>query len=105
MNISLPNNLKLFGVYSDPMRDARRHTTSVVYVVTLPENIVPRAGDDAKSVQRVSISEAAMLDFFADHKTIINDFVNGIIGEKNEEKFKVEMQGNIKSLKRSICIS
>ena len=39
--------MTLFGVYGDPMRDARRHTTSAVYVVDIPEGVVPRAGDDA----------------------------------------------------------
>jgi ADP-ribose pyrophosphatase YjhB (NUDIX family) len=31
-------SLSLFGFCSDPSRDRRRHTTSVVYVVTLDEN-------------------------------------------------------------------
>ena len=37
--------LELFGVYSDPARDPRRHTLTVVYIGRA--NGVPQAGDDA----------------------------------------------------------
>ena len=76
MNIDIPRNeATLFGVYSDPQRDARRHTASIVYVVDLPEETVAKAGDDAAKVSRVHVDEVPGLDFFADHKTILSDFI------------------------------
>ena len=76
MNIDIPKNkATLFGVYSDPQRDARRHTASIVYVVDIPEETVARAGDDAAKVSKVHMNDIANLDFFADHKTILNDYI------------------------------
>lgn len=76
MNVDIPlNKAKLFGVYSDPRRDARRHTASIVYVLDIPEETITRAGDDAAKVSRVHIDDIPKLDFFADHKTILNDYI------------------------------
>lgn len=61
----------LFGVYSDPRRDSRGHTVSIVYRVE-PSASPPRAGDDA--------SEAAFHDWDAlpplafDHGRIVEDY-------------------------------
>ena len=57
MNIALPGKPVLFGVYNDSLRDTRRHTTSIVYRVDLPENVVPHAGDDATDVQRIALGD------------------------------------------------
>lgn len=76
MNVDIPlNKAKLFGVYSDPQRDARRHTISIVYVLDIPEETIAHAGDDAAKVTRVHISEIPTLDFFADHRTIMSDYI------------------------------
>mmetsp|Transcript_5613 Transcript_5613/g.6886 ORF Transcript_5613/g.6886 Transcript_5613/m.6886 type:complete len:100 (+) Transcript_5613:783-1082(+) len=76
MNIDIElDELTLFGIYSDPKRDARRHTASIAYAVDVPEDIAGRAGDDAAKVARVHVSEIDNLDFFADHKTILQDFI------------------------------
>lgn len=75
MNVSVKSsNVKLFGVYGDPMRDARRHTVSIVYLVELEENVVPHAGDDAKSLKKIRLEDVEGIDFFADHKTILLDY-------------------------------
>lgn len=66
MNINLPGKPVLFGVYGDPLRDARRHTTSIVYIVDIPENIVPHAGDDATHVHRVALDDISQRNFFID---------------------------------------
>ena len=66
MNIDLPEKPILFGVYGDPKRDARRHTTSVVYIVDIPEHIVPHAGDDATDVHRVALDDISQREFFID---------------------------------------
>lgn len=39
--------LHLLDVYSDPARDARRHTLSVVYIGAVVGDPTPAAGDDA----------------------------------------------------------
>ena len=82
MNIVLPSptNMKLLGIYSDPRRDNRRHTISVVYVIQLPSsdkhnNHLPKAGDDAKNVIPISIQDIqTQKSYFADHKTIFMDY-------------------------------
>ncbi len=63
----------LLGVYSDPSRDPRGHTVSVVYVlVSGDEKVV--AGDDASLAKFFNVDDLPELAF--DHKVIINDAVN-----------------------------
>ncbi len=78
MNVDIPSHrATLFGVYSDPQRDARRHTASIVYHLEIPgEEPTVKAGDDAKKVVKVHMDEIDNLDFFADHKTILKDFIS-----------------------------
>ena len=45
--------LRLVGVYSDPARDPRAHTCSVVYMARVEEEAMPRAGDDAAAAEWV----------------------------------------------------
>ena len=72
--IELQGDPILFGVYSDPRRDNRRHTVSVVYVVHLDGSEQPKAADDVKDVQRIRLDEIDGLEYFADHKTILLDY-------------------------------
>jgi len=46
----------LLGVYSDPARDPRQHTMSVVYCATTDAGAVPVAGDDAAEVLELPVS-------------------------------------------------
>jgi ADP-ribose pyrophosphatase YjhB (NUDIX family) len=71
----------LFGVYSDPRRDNRRRTASVVFVVTLEEDVHPKAGDDAKEVKRISIHDIEKHSYFADHRTILLDYRRLVQGQ------------------------
>lgn len=77
MQIEKHYPMQLVGVYSDPRRDKRRHTVSVVYVMEIPdtENFEPVAADDAKGVVRIPIAEIATANFFADHKSILLDYM------------------------------
>ena len=81
MNVSLGDHVSsserihLFGVYGDPMRDHRRHTVSIVYIVDIPGGVVPKAGDDAAEVLRVRFDEIDDMSFFADHKNILKDYI------------------------------
>ena len=107
MNISLTNKPILFGVYSDPLRDARRHTTSVVYIVDVPEGIVPKAGDDAKAVLRLPLDDVDMRNFFIDHKTILKDYL--VMRKREAAKSEGQLgpdepvTGDGEPFKRSVC--
>lgn len=63
----------LLGVYSDPGRDPRHHTLSVVYTarVASPEELV--AGDDAAKAQFFPLGEYHDLVF--DHAKILDDYL------------------------------
>lgn len=60
--------------YSDPRRDPRRATASVVYVVAATGQ--PRAGDDAAKAQFWPLDGLPPLCF--DHAQIIDDFRSGL---------------------------
>jgi 8-oxo-dGTP diphosphatase len=76
MNLDLPGQeLTLFGVYSDPKRDSRKHAVSVVFHMDIPPHISPAAGDDACDVVRMPLSTVESLDMFIDHKTVLRDFL------------------------------
>ncbi len=61
----------LLGVYSDPARDPRGHTVSLVYIATASGQ--PAAGDDAASVLVADPGEAPTLAF--DHGRILGDYL------------------------------
>jgi 8-oxo-dGTP diphosphatase len=60
----------LVGVYSDPTRDPRKHTVSVVYRI-LGKAGRPRGGDDAASAAWVPLRPFPSLAF--DHGRILRD--------------------------------
>ena len=47
----------LLGVYSDPSRDPRQHTMSVVFCATTEEGAAPVAGDDAAEVVELLVDQ------------------------------------------------
>lgn len=61
---------KLVGVYSDPGRDPRGHTVSIVYFCR-PVSGLMNAGSDAKEVKEFHLKELPALAF--DHRKIIED--------------------------------
>ena len=65
------NDLKLFGVYSDPRRDPRHHTLTVVF--TARADGIPRADDDAADVG-VFTREDLPSPLAFDHAKILADF-------------------------------
>jgi ADP-ribose pyrophosphatase len=100
--------MRLFGIYDDPRRDARRHSVSVVYVVDIPLGVTPKAGDDAAQVVRVSLDEIQNLTFFADHKKILLDYM-----EERKRQGKASKVGSngmmavddhVSSIRRSLCV-
>jgi len=108
MNIDLNSTPTLFGVYNDPQRDARRHTASVVFIVDLPADVEPTAGDDATDVYRMPMADVQNHDFFIDHKTIINDFMRMkerslLISSGSNDLPPEPRSGDNEPFKRVIC--
>lgn len=62
----------LLGIYSDPARDPRGHTVSIVYVATAIGT--PQAGDDAAAILVTDAAAAPALVF--DHDRILADYLN-----------------------------
>ena len=63
----------LLGVYSDPARDPRQHTMSVVYIAQALDPDELAAGDDAKEVEVFPIGQWPSPLCF-DHERIVNDY-------------------------------
>ena len=62
----------LLGIYSDPARDPRGHTVSIVYVATARGD--PVAGDDAAAILVTDPEAAPPLAF--DHDRILGDYLD-----------------------------
>ncbi len=63
---------KLFGVYSDPYRDPRGHTITIVFLMNIFGGIL-KSGDDASDARFFDIKSIPALAF--DHEKIINDVI------------------------------
>ena len=61
----------LLGCYSDPNRDQRGHTVSLVYIATADGQ--PEAADDAKFLKLWDVDNLPELAF--DHEKIVNDYL------------------------------
>ena len=64
---------KLQGIYSDPKRDPRLHTTSAVFVCHAYD--LPKAGDDAKEAFVFKLEEIPWNELVFDHRKILEDFL------------------------------
>ncbi len=62
---------KLVGVYSDPARDPRGHTISIVFLLEAEGR--SKAGSDAKEAKFFDLNDLPSLAF--DHKKIIEDAI------------------------------
>ncbi len=65
---------RLLGVYSDPKRDPRLHTASVVYIAKAHGK--PKAGDDAKKTLLLKLEEIDHSKLVFDHAQIIEDYLS-----------------------------
>ena len=61
-----------FYAYSDPARDPRGQTISIVFLARAPEGAEPRAADDAKNVRVWPWTQLPPLAF--DHATVLADY-------------------------------
>jgi 8-oxo-dGTP diphosphatase len=65
----------LVGVYSDPDRDPRGHTITVVYLLEICNGNL-KSGDDVSDVKFFDLNHLPELSF--DHKDIIKDILRGV---------------------------
>lgn len=66
--------LRQFHAYSDPKRDSRHHTITIVFLAKAKGNAV--AGDDAKEIGVFS-KDTLPEQIAFDHRDIINDYYSG----------------------------
>jgi 8-oxo-dGTP diphosphatase len=64
----------LLGVYSDPSRDSRFHTVSIVYVCKAYG--IPKGADDAKEAFVYNIDSIPYNQLVFDHSIIIKDYLD-----------------------------
>lgn len=64
----------LLGVYSDPARDPRFHTLSVVFIASIDDKSMPCPGDDAKEARFFALENLPQAMAF-DHRNIVQDFI------------------------------
>jgi len=104
IGLELPDHpLNLVGVYSDPKRDARKHSVSVVFHMEIPDDVTPVAGDDAKQVIRFPLEDVEKIEtMWADHKTILLDFIKKQRETQDDDRPK-ELERNEVEVKRSVC--
>lgn len=74
----------LLGCYSDPARDPRGHTVSVVYTASAAG--LPKAADDAAEVDLFSVSNLPENLAF-DHHQILMDYIVGSSYKNNMSKY------------------
>lgn len=72
--ISLDVEIKeLFGVYSNPNRDKRFHTASVVYICKA--NGTPIGADDTKEAMLIKLEDLELDKLVFDHGNILRDYL------------------------------
>lgn len=64
--------IDLFGVYSDPNRDPRGHTITIVYLLEILDGKL-KSGDDAADLKFFNLKKLPDLSF--DHNIIIKDII------------------------------
>ena len=64
----------LLGVYSDPKRDPRFHTASVVFIAKSQGQ--PQGGDDAKEAKLYTLEEIPMNQLVFDHSAILKEYLS-----------------------------
>lgn len=65
---------RLLNVYSDPARDKRFHTASVVYIAKASG--IPQGGDDAKVAKVYALDAIPLEKLVFDHRQIVEDYLS-----------------------------
>ena len=68
------NISRVLGIYSDPARDPRFHTASVVYVAKAKGE--PKGGDDAKEAHTYTLDNIPLDKLVFDHAKIVQDYLH-----------------------------
>ncbi len=68
---------ELFGVYSDPARDERFHTASIVYICKAYGT--PVGADDAKEAKVVQLEDLKLNKLVFDHGKILGDYLKRVL--------------------------
>lgn len=74
IDVDLQNQFK---VYSNPLRDPRGHTITVVYLAKGNMNDM-KADDDAKGIEIFSYEDLKDMNLAFDHKQILEDIFNSL---------------------------
>ena len=64
---------RILGIYSEPDRDPRFHTATIVYVAKASG--VPQGGDDAKVASLYALSDLPLEKLVFDHRKIVEDYL------------------------------
>jgi 8-oxo-dGTP diphosphatase len=64
---------RILGIYSDPKRDPRFHTATVVYLAKASGQ--PKGGDDAKEANLYALTDLPLEKLVFDHREIIEDYL------------------------------
>jgi len=67
--------INLFDIYSDPNRDPRGHTVTVVYLLDKIDGEL-KSGDDAADAKFFNLDD--LPDFAFDHQKIINEIIRRV---------------------------
>lgn len=87
--------IEQFHTYSDPLRDPRKHTVSVVFIAKSFPGQKPEAKDDAKSLKIFWPSELPDNIAF-DHGEIIADYIKYKNGESRTSIFSSKLKKTVK---------
>lgn len=69
LHVKLEN---LVGVYSDPNRDPRGHTVTIVYTASIIKGSL-KADDDACDAEFISVDKLSSISLAFDHNLILSD--------------------------------
>ena len=67
---------RILGIYSDPERDPRFHTATVVYVAKASGQ--PKGGDDAKVARLYQLTDLPLEKLVFDHGKIVADYLKTV---------------------------
>ena len=67
-------NVRQFHTYSDPKRDPRHHTVTVMFIASASGD--PKAGDDAGKAE-IFTRDTLPAEITFDHRQILDDYFNG----------------------------
>ena len=98
-------DVKQFRAYSDPARDARFHTISMVF--TAKGKGRPQAADDAADLKIVKLNEAEGMALAFDHRKVIADYISpspvaGVGQVLHTRETRTKFGGNMRELKKAL---